>query len=132
MHVLDRAVVQRDPDGTVHLSLDPGAGSGPDAEATLRPSHEAALPPPFSACFETFGDFLAYCVPQDRAMSTQSWWPRVTRQEIDPGIPLTVCERLDGDVTSRAASAIVGDARPLCFRVPGVSFVFSGEEHDPG
>jgi hypothetical protein len=131
MHVLEKAFVQRDPDGTVHLSIDPGAGSGPDAEATLRPASEGALPAPWSACFASFQDFLAYCVPQDRAMSTQPWWPRVTRQEIDLGIPLSACERLEGEVVSRAAAAIVGDARPLCFRVPSVSFLFSGEEHDP-
>jgi hypothetical protein len=131
MHVLEKAFVQRDPDGTVHLSIDPGSGSGPDGEATLRPSDKRELPAPWSECFEGFQDFLAYCVPQDRAMSTQPWWPRVTRQEIDLGIPLSVCERLEGEVTSRAAAAIVGDARPLCFRVPSVSFLFSGEEHDP-
>lgn len=131
MHVLEKAVVQRDPDGTVHLSVDPGAGSGPDVEATLRPANNPALPAPWSECFDGFQDFLAHCVPQDRAISTQTWWPRVTRQEIDLGIPLTGCERLEGDVVSRAAAAIVGDARPLCFRVPSVSFLFTGEEHDP-
>jgi hypothetical protein len=31
---------------------------------------------------------------------------------------------------SRAARAIVGDAEPLCFRVPSVSFEFSLEAHD--
>ncbi len=131
MHVLAHGEVRREENGTVHLRIDPGAGSGPDATATLRPTARTTLPPPFDACFDGFEAFLACCVPQDRAMSTQPWWPRVTRQEIDLGIPLSVCERLDGEVVSRAASAIVGEAQALCFRVPEVSFTFSGEEHDP-
>ncbi len=131
MHVLQGGELRREPDGAIHLRLDPGQGSAPDAEAHLRVSAESALPAPWGECFSSFQEFLAYCVPQDRAMSTQPWWPRVTRQEIDLGIPLSVCERLEGEVISAAASARVGDARALCFRVPGVAFLFSGEEHDP-
>ena len=32
---------------------------------------------------------------------------------------------------SRAASALVGNAEPFCFRVAAVKFRFESEEHDP-
>ena len=89
------------------------------------------MPSAFRACFRSFEAFLAYAVPQDRALATEPWHPRVTRQEIDLGIPLAVCERLEGEVTSRAAIAIVGPgAEPVCFRVPEVAFEFTTEEYD--
>ncbi len=131
MHVLATGDLHRDEDGTVHLHLDPGAGSAPDAEATLRPSATPAMEGPWKACFPTFRDFLAYAVPQDRAMSTQPSAGTVTRQEIELGIPLDVCEPLAGEVHSRAAEAIAGDATPVCFRVPSVFFRFEVEEKDP-
>lgn len=131
MHVLRSGEVRRDADGTLHVSLDPGTGSAPDADATLAPASEPALEGPWKACFAGFRDFLAYCVPQDRAMSTQPSAGTVTRQEIDLGIPLDACEPLTGTVRSRAARAIAGDAEPVCFRVPKVSFLFEVEEKDP-
>jgi len=70
---------------------------------------------------------LAYAVPQELALSTQPWARRSTLQEIELGIPLEACEPLTGDVSSRAARAIVGDAVPLCFRVGSVSFRFVSE-----
>ncbi len=73
---------------------------------------------------------LAYCVPQDRAFSPQPWHGWVTRQEIALGIPLVDCQPLEGEVRSRAAAAIVGNATPFCFRVPTVRFRFAREEHD--
>jgi hypothetical protein len=54
----------------------------------------------------------------------------VTRQEIELGIPLESCRPLEGDVESRAAREIVGDARPLCFHVPAVKFRFGREAYD--
>jgi hypothetical protein len=69
-------------------------------------------------------------VPQDRALSAQPWYGRVTRQEIALGIPLEVCEPLTGTVTSKAAQTIVQDAACVCFRVPGVFFRFDREEYD--
>lgn len=130
MHVLARGEVRRDGDGTLHLALDPGKGSGPDAQATLAKSAEPELKGAWKACFSSFRELLAYCVPQDRAMSTQRAAGTVTRHEIDLGIPLDVCEPLVGEVQSRAAEAIVGDAKPLCFRVPAVFFRFEVEEKD--
>ena len=64
-------------------------------------------------------------------MSSQPLRRRVSRQEIDLGIPIDACEPLEGSVVSRAARAIAGDAEPLCLRVPRVSFEFSLEAHDP-
>jgi len=131
MHVLARGEVRRDGDGTVHLALDPGKGSAPDAVARLSPAPDVALTGPWKDCFSSFRELLAYAVPQDRAMSTQLFDGTVTRHEIDLGIPLDLCEPLQGEVQSRAAQAIVGDARPLCFRVPKVSFRFEVEAKDP-
>ncbi len=131
MHVLARGEITRDGDGTVRLLLDPGAGTAPDAEMTLRPAAPPIkLAPPWSACFQSYRDFLAYCVPQDRAMATQPWQGTVSRQEIDLGIPLDACEPLEGDVRSAAARALAGDAEPVCFRVARVRFLFTGEAYD--
>jgi hypothetical protein len=130
MHVLASAELRAEGDRFV-LRLDPGDGSGPDAEADLR---LAAAPPesgPWSAAFATWKDMLSHVVPQDRGFSTQPWHGRVTRQEIRLQIPLEACQPLEGTVASRAAAAIVGDAQPFCFRVAKVRFRFDGEEFDP-
>lgn len=131
MHVLAAGSVERDTDGSMRLRLDPGAGSAPDAEATLAPCDTPMLTGAFASCFASFREFLEYCVPQDRALSTQPFRQRVTRQEIELGIPLGACEPLAGTVVSRAAEAIVGHAEPLSFRVPSVHFRFVSEEYDP-
>ncbi len=132
MHLLDHGEVTRSPEGAIHVSLDPGAGTAPDAEMHLRPRGSVEhLAAPWNACFARYRDLLAYAVPQDRAMATQPWQGTVSRQEIDLGIPLDACEPLEGEVRSRAARAIVGEAEPLCFRVAKVSLLFTGEELDP-
>jgi hypothetical protein len=130
MHVLARGDMARSPDGEVRVALDPGSGSAPDAEMLLRPAPAPELTGPWRECWEDFGAFLAYCVPQDRAMSSQPLRLRISRQEIHLGIPLDACEPMAGSVVSRAARAIAGDAEPLCFRVPDVKFVFAVEAHD--
>lgn len=133
MHVLERAEVTRADDGAITVSLQPGAGSAPDAELRLRPSPAPhTLTGAWAECWESLDAFLAYCVPQDRAMSSQPLRGRISRQEIDLGIPLKACRSLVGTVVSRAATALVGDAEPLCFHVDRVSFSFSVEAHDPG
>jgi hypothetical protein len=132
MHVLEAGELTRSAEGLVRLTLAPGAGTAPDAVATLRPSPSPELPPRFAACFASFTDFLAYCVPQDRAMSTQLHRRCVTRHEIDLGIPLRACEPLVGEVRSRAAQAMVGeDTACVCFRVPSVRFLFARQVRDP-
>ncbi len=131
MHVLASASITRDAGGAVRLRLDPGEGSAPDADVALRPAPAPALEGPWRACWQDFDAFLRYCVPQDRALSTQPWLDRVTRHEIHLGIDPAACEYLDGSVASRRAEALVGGARPLCFRVPSVRFVFASERHDP-
>jgi hypothetical protein len=130
MHALARGEVKALADRTFAVHLDPAAGSGVDLEAHLRPG-EPALPPPCAECWASYRDFLTYTVCQDRALSAQPWYGRLTRQEIELGIPVTVCEPLTGEVQSKAARAWVPDAAPVCFRVPRVSFAFAGEEHDP-
>jgi hypothetical protein len=130
MHVLQRSELKLNGDGTYLVQLDPGKGSGPDAEAALRTSEAQTLSAPWCECFSSYRDFLAYCVPQDRAMSSQPWHGWVTRQEINLEIPLDSCEPLEGEVSSRAARAIIGDATPVCFRVASVAFHFSREKRD--
>jgi hypothetical protein len=116
--------------GAFHLRLDPGAGSAPDAEAILTPT-EAPTDGPWRVCFATWRDFLAYAVPQDRAFTTDPALGRVIRLEIDLGIPLGACQPLAGEVRSRAARVIAGDAEAFSFRVPRVAFLFRGEEAGP-
>jgi hypothetical protein len=130
MHVLKKAELHANDDGKYLMFLDPGEGSAPEARATLRAGAVQPLPAPWDKCFKSYRDFLAYCVPQDRAMSSQPWHGWVTRQEINLGIPLDMCEPLEGEVISRTAQAIVGDAAPLSFRVSNVAFRFSREERD--
>jgi hypothetical protein len=128
MHVLAGAELRNDA-GRIVLRLDPGRGSGPDADAELRPS-PAPASGPWSAAFASWGEMLAYVVPQDRGFSTQPWHGRITRQEIRLDIPVEACEPLEGKVSSKAAAAIVGDAAPFCFRVAAVRFRFDAEEYD--
>lgn len=138
MHVLRRASLTREDDGSVQLALDPGGGSAPDAQAILWPAsrsagvyRESAWQDPWPACFADLRAFLEYCVPQDRAMDAQPWRGRISRQEIHLGIPIDACVPLVGEVTSEAARRIVGDAKPVCFLVPGVAFRFRVEAYDP-
>lgn len=121
MHVLKSAELS-----DTRLRLDPGAGSAPDVEMEFK---SAPVPErgPWTSAFPTWKDALAYVVPQDRALSSQPWFGRITRQEIRLDIPLEACEPLEAKVVSRAARAIVGDAEPFCFRVAKVKFRFDGE-----
>jgi hypothetical protein len=130
MHALARGEVTANADGAFVVSCDPGAGSGVQVEASFRPG-KPSLPPLYAECWESYHAFLDYAVPQDRAFSSQPWYGRLTRQEIALAIPLESCEPLDGTVVSRTAQGYVGDAAPLCFRVPRVAFRFDREEHDP-
>jgi hypothetical protein len=129
MHVLRRAKLVRE-GNALTVVLDPGSGSAPDAELVLRDADPPSLEGVWAECFRDFHDFLAYCVPQDRAMSSQPLRGRVSRQEIDLGIPLDACIPVTGTVRSKTAARIAGEAAPLCFRVPSVSFSFSVEAHD--
>jgi hypothetical protein len=92
--------------------------------------HLTMLPGAWAECFDAWRDMLAYCVPQDRALASQPWYGRITRQEIDLGIPIDSCRPLRGKVYSRAAKAIVGEdvaGEPLCFYVDRVAFRYLGE-----
>lgn len=130
MHVLARSeLLHRD--DRLTLTLDPGGGSAPDAEVELARASEPVLTGAWAACWPDYRAFLAYCVPQDRALSSQPLKRRISRHEIDLGIPLDACVPYAGAVRSRAAKAIAGDAEPLCFHVPSVAFTFSLEAHDP-
>jgi hypothetical protein len=134
MHVPERATIVARPDGGYDVTLAPGPGTAPDARLSLHPTARdaiAALPPPWPEVFPTPEAAMAYCVPQDRALNVQPWHNRVTRQEIRLDIPLDSCRILVGGVDSAAARAIVGDATPFCFHVPGVRFDYDGEWDHP-
>jgi hypothetical protein len=130
MHVPAAAAVIAEVDGSFSVKVDPGQGSAPDLAAHLRPTAERSLPPPCNECFKDYQQMLAFCVPQDRALSSQPWYDRITRQEIQLGIPLTDCEALSGEVRSKRAEVHVGAAEAVCFRVARVNFRFAREETD--
>jgi Uncharacterized conserved protein (COG2071)/Domain of unknown function (DUF4386) len=129
MHALADGEVLVGDGNEVSVRLNPGGGSGPDLEADLRPG-PAELPAPFDACWSSYGEFLEYAVPQDRSFSVQQWYERLTRQEIELGIPLDVCHPLTGQVFSKAALALLGQPACVSFRVPSVAFRFDREERD--
>lgn len=132
MHVLARAALDRDATtGSVHVELDPGEGTAPRATLDLRPCDAPVFEGEWAECFKDFRAFLEYCVPQNRAMSAEPWLARVTRHEIHLPIALEDCQPLAGEVRSLTAEAITGGARPVCFRVAGLRFVFEEEIHDP-
>jgi hypothetical protein len=132
MQVPRRGELARDSSGTIRMLLDPGGGSCPDVRAELSPiATQPWLPESWRECFASYREFLQYCVPQDRALSSQPWHRHVTRQEIDLGIALDSCEPLTGQVISRAADEIAGGAtEPVCFRVPRVRFRFARQYFD--
>jgi len=130
MHLPEQASVRANGDSAHLVQIDPGAGSAPDVHAELRSAPGHDLTGPWRDCFRDWRDFLAFCVPQDRAMSSQTWYQRVTRQEINLGISPDDCEPLAGTVTSRALSALIGDAQPICFRVARVFFRLDRESYD--
>jgi hypothetical protein len=125
MHVLHQADINRAADCHLAVTLEPGSGSAPDLRADLTPTHRASLSGAWLDCFESFQAFLAYCVPQDRALAPQPWYGRVISHEIQLGIPLESCEPMTGNIDSAAARQIAGDSSPVCFRVPAVKFSFS-------
>lgn len=128
MHVLAKGVVDKHGDA-ISVTLDPGTGSAPDANLELRIAPPPTFDGPWRECFGDFEGLLAYAVPQDRAMSSQPLRHRISRQEIDLGIPISACVPLSGTVESRAAKAIAGDSKPICFYVPSVAFSFTSEIH---
>ncbi len=130
MHVPRAADLRQRPDGAWLATLDPGAGSAPDLAALLRACEGRPATGPWAECFASYEEMLAYAVPQDRALTAQPWHAWVTRQEIRLDIPLGACQPLAGDVSSRAARVLVGDAEPFSFLVPGVYFRFDAERHD--
>lgn len=132
MHVPARAWLSRADD--VVVTLDPGAGSAPDCDVRLRRAASRTLPSAFAEAFGSYDAFLETVVPQDRAFSSQPWRGRVTRHEIDLGIPLDACVPLVGEVRSRAARAWTATeeiGEPVCFLVERVAFRLDAIERDP-
>ena len=71
-----------------------------------------------------------YRIVEEQAWISDPWYRRVTRQEIRLGIPIDQCEPLEGEVRSRAASALGADGPPVVFRVARVRFRFASESYD--
>ncbi len=130
MHVPQHAQMDRHPDGTINLQIVPGTGTAPDVTARFTPSDMPPLSPPWTDCFGSWQRMLQYCVPQDRAMSSQPWNGCIVRQEITLNIPLESCQPMRCEIESNAANAIAPKANPLCFRVEKLSFRLLGEHRD--
>jgi hypothetical protein len=130
MHVPQQSELGRAPDDSTSVTLEPGAGTSPDLRATLKPSADRALPAPWRACFTDYAGFLSYCVPQDRGLSCQPFYNRLTRQEISLGISIESCIPLTGEVFSKTLKGLFGDVQPVCFLVPKVNFCFNSEIHE--
>lgn len=125
MHVAMKGQVTGNPKDGMEVTLEAGLGSAPDLKARLKSCKTPVLKDAWKECFGTFDNFLAYCVPQDRAISTQPWSCKLTRQEINLGITLCECEPMHGEISSAAIDKIVGtEASAICFRVPKVNFAF--------
>ncbi len=131
MHWLAHASITREGDA-LRMVLDPGEGSGPDVLAELTPIEPGAWTGDWAEAWPSRRAFLEYCVPQHRALSSQPWRGRVTRQEIQLGVRCEDCVPYGGTLTSRAAVAIARDAAPQIFVAPEVEFRFDTEHHDPG
>ncbi len=129
MHVLHAAELVRR-SKTWRIRLDPGGGTAPDLLAELEPAEDVLLTAAWRECFESYRAMLGWCVPQQRALSSQPWYRRIVRQEVRLDIPLSDCRPLAGSVASQAVREIVGDAVEVCFCVPNVAFSLMREEYD--
>jgi Uncharacterized conserved protein (COG2071) len=137
--VLSRGV-SMDVPAEMFLAVDPGAdcivhqrggeGSAYDLDATLHFSSAANAPLPpgaWTLCFASYADFFAYCIPQNCALSVQSWDRRTTSQDFDlEGVSATSAP-LIGEVDSPTLQTFCGNARPVCFLVPRVDFLLKRE-----
>lgn len=131
MHLASVASVTVSDAGEVLVELNRGLGSAPDLKANLVTSERPQFTGVWQECFGDFDSFLSYCVPQNRAMSTQSWYLQSTRQEIDLGIPLESCQSLSGEVVSNSVTELIGTvSSPVCFRVPKVKFALKKIERE--
>ena len=127
MHLAEAACVKKSDGGEYFVELKSGAGSAPELVAKLIPAQKPELTGIWRDCFNDADSFLAYCVPQDRAISVQGWYGQCTSQEINLGIPVESCQFLTGEVVSTAVSSLIGAqllASPICFLVPRVDFAF--------
>lgn len=120
----------------VLANLNPGSGSAADLDAKLQPtapsakiSESPSLPAAWIDCFGSFEGFLNYCVPQERAISSQEFLNRICFQEIRLNIDIHSCRLLEGSVNSALAKSIAGDESPVCFMTGGLNFKFDREHY---
>ncbi len=129
MHIATKADIKIEGD-KYEVLIEPGNGTAPDLKANLEVDGSFTLPEPWTNCFKTFEEFLEYCVPQERSISSQVFLNRITYQEIRLGIPIAQCKALKGKVESRKAAEIAGDAQALCFAAPALKFRFDREHYN--
>lgn len=152
MHLAQSCMMQELSEGKFRLEIKPADGSAQDLQADLelvetaepskpadssKPTDPAALAelscPGFDGawleCFETFADFLAYCVPQERAIASQPFLNRISYQEIRLGIPLSECKPLTGTISSQSISRLVLNTPPVIFLAPALEFRFNKEHY---
>jgi hypothetical protein len=129
IHVLRSAEMEQR-HKTWRIRLDPGGGTAPDLLAELEPAGDVLPTAAWRECFESYHAMLAWCVPQQRALSSQPWYSRIVRQEVRLDIPLADCRPLAGTVVSQAVRHIVGDAVEVSFCVPRAAFTLMREEFD--
>jgi hypothetical protein len=132
MHLADSAFVEIK-EKSVLAKIKPGTGSSPDLEADLHLSDNASisstLPAEWLNCFGSLEAFLNYCVPQERAISSQEFLNRICFQEINLNIDINSCKLLAGHINSKAAESIAGKAEALCFRTGPLNFKFEREHY---
>jgi hypothetical protein len=125
LHVLAGARLEVTEAGA-DIALDPGAGSGPRLNATLRPLDDRALREPWAAAFATLDEVLATVLPQERALFTSERGTQCQEVRLEPSGEV---RWLTGDVLSPVLESWTGAAplRALAFHVPALRFSLSPE-----
>ncbi len=134
MHFLNRASLNYSKDGSYACTLVPGKGSSaPDLEFELaidRSLEESSFKNgPWGSCFGSFENFLAYCVPQERSISSQDYLNRISFQEIRLEINTAECRAISGKLSSKTKESISSAAIPFCFAAPDLHFRFDKEHY---
>ncbi len=108
-----------------------GRSNAPSLNADLHLAAQAApsgwSTGPWSQCFATYDGFLAYCIPQNSALSIQSWDQRTTSQNFCLEGAVAASQPLEGAVDSPTLQALGCEGDPICFLIPRVDFLLNGE-----
>ena len=109
----------------------PGTSCAPDLIANLRslqPTEQPTLPSgPWTECFASYAEFLAYCIPQGNALSVQSWDGRITAQNFCLEGVAATSTPLQGEAHSATLTTLGATDDSICFLLPRVDFLLTGE-----